>query len=117
MAFEIACPACGETEQLRGERRERLIALVCERCAAEWVREPGAVPMCETGGDEMRQAVQAVVEKSRGTQLSIQSFRQVWLCPTCDGARWTSIARWPPTAAQCTEAGLAIPAVGRQYGV
>ena len=32
----------------------------------------------------MREAVQAVVEKSRGTQLSIQSFRQVWLCPACD---------------------------------
>lgn len=32
----------------------------------------------------MREAAQAVVEKSRGTQLSIQSFRQTWLCPTCD---------------------------------
>lgn len=85
MALDIACPACGEDEQLRGERREGLIALVCEVCDAEWMRDPAARPTCATcHGDDMREAVQAVVEKSRGTQLSIQSFRQVWLCPTCD---------------------------------
>lgn len=85
MAIDIACPACGETELLRGEPRELLIALVCEACDAEWVRDPRAIPLCEScGGDDMREAVQAVVEKSRGTQLSIQSFRQIWLCPACD---------------------------------
>jgi len=82
---EISCPACGETEELRGERRDRLIALVCEVCKAEWVRDPGARPACDRcDGTDMREAVQAVVEKSRGTQLSIQSFRQRWLCPDCD---------------------------------
>lgn len=85
MTLEIACPACGEDELLRGEPRGSMIALVCERCQAEWVRDPGAVPACPScGGDDMREAAQAVVEKSRGTQLSIQSFRQTWLCPTCD---------------------------------
>ena len=89
MAIDISCPACGETEQLRGERRDNLIALVCECCGAEWVRDPGARPDCERcGGTDMREAVQALVEKSRGTQLSIQSFRQVWLCPTCDSERY-----------------------------
>lgn len=82
---EISCPACGETEQLRGERREQVIALVCEVCEAEWIRDPAARPTCDRcGGTDMREAVQAVVEKSRGTQLSIQSFRQKWLCPSCD---------------------------------
>lgn len=89
MAIEISCPACGESDQLRGEQRDGLIALVCELCDAEWVRDPHAVPLCEQcGGDNMREAVQALVEKSRGTQLSIQSFRQVWLCPTCDADRY-----------------------------
>lgn len=89
MAIDISCPACGETDELRGERRDRLIALVCEVCDAEWVRDPGARPQCERcGGNDMREAVQALVEKSRGTQLSIQSFRQVWLCPTCDAERY-----------------------------
>lgn len=79
------CPACGEEELLRGEPRGTLIALVCERCHAEWIRDPHAVPACpRCDGTEMREAVQAVVEKSRGTQLSIQSFRQTWLCPSCD---------------------------------
>jgi len=85
MAIDISCPACGESEELRGEPREGLIALVCEACTAEWVRDPAARPICDRcGQDNMREAVQALVEKSRGTQLSIQSFRQVWLCPTCD---------------------------------
>jgi len=83
--LEISCPACGESDQLRGERREQVIALVCEICAAEWIRDPAARPTCERcNGTDMREAVQAVVEKSRGTQLSIQSFRQLWLCPSCD---------------------------------
>lgn len=85
MAADISCPGCGETDELRGERRDHLIALVCEVCDAEWVRDPTARPDCERcGGTDMREAVQAVVEKSRGTQLSIQSFRQLWLCPSCD---------------------------------
>ncbi len=85
MAIDISCPACGERELLRGEARDQIIAIVCESCAAEWIRDPGAQPDCDRcGGTDMREAVQARVEKSRGTQLSIQSFRQVWLCPTCD---------------------------------
>lgn len=89
MSLDISCPGCGETDDLRGEPRSEdgrhLIALVCEVCDAEWIREPGARPDCDRcGGDDMREAAQAVVEKSRGTQLSIQSFRQTWLCPTCD---------------------------------
>lgn len=85
MAIDISCPACGERDDLRGERRGELIALMCEPCGAEWVRDPNARPKCSRcGGNDMREAVQARVEKSRGTQLSIQSFRQVWLCPGCD---------------------------------
>lgn len=89
MTIAISCPACGETDELRGERRDKLIALVCEICDAEWVRDPAEHPTCDRcGGDDMREAVQALVEKSRGTQLSIQSFRQVWLCPSCDATRY-----------------------------
>ena len=92
MSLDIACPACGETDELQGERRDHLIALVCEKCGAEWTRDPRARPTCEQcGGDDMREAVQAVVEKSRGTQLSIQSFRQVWICPTCESDLWDKV--------------------------
>ena len=34
----------------------------------------------------MRAVPQAVVEKSRGTQLSIMAMRAVYLCTTCDAA-------------------------------
>lgn len=89
MTIDIRCPACGETDELRGERRGDVIALVCEVCDAEWARDPAARPDCgRCGGNDLREAVQAVVEKSRGTQLSIQSFRQVWLCPSCDADRY-----------------------------
>ena len=89
MSTDICCPAWGERDDLRGERRDALIALVCQVCDAEWVRDPAARPTCERcGGDDMREAAQALVEKSRGTQLSIQSFRQVWLCPSCDSERY-----------------------------
>lgn len=37
----------------------------------------------------MRPAFEAVVEKSRGTQLSMQSARLIHLCPVCDAARLT----------------------------
>lgn len=85
MSVDIVCPGCGERDELRGERQDLLIALICERCGAEWVRDPAARPVCDRcGQDNLREAVQAVVEKSRGTQLSIQSFRQRWLCPDCD---------------------------------
>ena len=87
MTIEVSCPACGERDNLRGEPRDALIALVCESCSAEWTRDPAAEPACDRcGGTDMREAVQALVEKSRGTQLSIQSFRQRWLCPSCDAA-------------------------------
>ena len=64
MSTDICCPACGERDDLRGERRDALIALVCQVCDAEWVRDPAARPTCERcGGDDMREAAQALVEK------------------------------------------------------
>ncbi len=45
-------------------------------------------PRCPTcGSADVRPALQSIVEKSRGTQLSIQSMRVVHLCPVCDPER------------------------------
>ena len=46
MALDISCPACGEADELRGEQRDGVIALVCEVCDAEWIRDPNARPDC-----------------------------------------------------------------------
>jgi hypothetical protein len=48
-----------------------------------WRRDPA--PRCAgCGGGELREAVAAIVEKGRGTQLSVVGTRVVHLCTVCD---------------------------------
>jgi len=83
MSFVIACPHCGEDERLRGQRDGDTISVVCEACGLTWDRDLS--PICDgCGSRDVRPAFQAIVEKSRGTQLSMQSLRLVHLCPDCD---------------------------------
>ena len=87
---EIACPACGEDEDLRGRHGgapgSETITVPCQACEMSWVRD--LAPTCPTcGTTDVRAALQSIVDKSRGTQLSIQSMRVVHLCPNCDGER------------------------------
>ena len=88
--MEITCPECGETEAIRGKRSGGLIALVCGRCDAAWHRDP--TPRCPTcGGGDLRIVPLAIVEKGRGTQLSVVGTRPVHLCTACDAGvleRW-----------------------------
>ena len=84
---EIACPRCGEQESLLGRTEgpsgEETITVTCGSCDLEWERDlTHRCPTC--GSDAVRPALQSIVEKSRGTQLSIQSLRVVHLCPDCD---------------------------------
>lgn len=79
---DITCANCGEDENLDGERRGETISITCGACGLVWDRD--LRPVCPTcGSDEVRKAFQAIVDKSRGTQLSIQSMRLVYLCPHC----------------------------------
>lgn len=81
--MDIACPDCGETEALRGSRRETLIELVCDSCGREWKRD--LAPSCRRcGGDDMQAVPLAILEKGRGTQLSVVGTRTVHLCSKCD---------------------------------
>lgn len=83
---DIACANCGEDERLRGERIEAAITITCEVCGLVWDRD--LMPRCPTcESTDVRPAFQAIVDKSRGTQLSIQSMRLVHLCPNCDAER------------------------------
>jgi Zn finger protein HypA/HybF involved in hydrogenase expression len=80
---DLRCPRCGEEDELVGEQRNDTIIVTCEACATEWERD--LTPRCPTcGSDDVRIAFQAIVEKSRGTQLSMSSVRRLYLCPTCD---------------------------------
>ena len=85
--FTIACPECGEDEELRGHQDGPRIFMTCETCETTWERD--LTPRCKKcDSDDVRVAFQAVVEKSRGTQLSINSLKQIWLCLVCDADRY-----------------------------
>lgn len=86
MATLVSCPRCGEEENLDGERTGEIIVVSCGSCGVQWERD--VTPTCATcGTNDVRPAFEAVVEKSRGTQLSMQSARLIHLCPVCDAAR------------------------------
>lgn len=84
---EIECATCGTDEHLRGEPLpDSTIRLTCERCGASWVRDPRpSCPVC--GGTEMEAAPLVIVEKSRGSQMSIQGIQREFLCRVCDADR------------------------------
>ena len=83
--MDIACPSCGESESLRGSRLDDSIALTCERCGHKWLRD--LKPVCsQCGGSDMQQVPLAILEKGRGTQLSVVGTRPISLCSQCDAA-------------------------------
>ncbi len=83
MAGDTTCANCGEEEQLQGERSGETITITCEACGLVWDRD--LTPKCNScGRTDVHKAFQSILEKSRGTQLSIQSLRVVYLCPACD---------------------------------
>ncbi len=82
-ASELVCASCGEDDRLRGEQVDDVITITCESCGLIWDRD--LTPKCPTcASTDVRAAFQSILEKSRGTQLSIQSMRLIYLCPDCD---------------------------------
>ena len=77
------CPNCGETEKLRGDRQGDVIRLSCLACRSEWDRN--LKPTCQKcGSTDMQQVPLAILEKGRGTQLSVVGTRPIHLCSDCD---------------------------------
>lgn len=83
MALDIACPLCGEDEDLAGERSEGEITITCGACGQSWSRS--LTPKCPTcAGEDLVTVPKAILERSRGTQLSVVGIQMVQLCPVCD---------------------------------
>jgi hypothetical protein len=83
--LDIRCSACGETDALCGSRRNDGIELECGSCGNTWLRPLKKVcPEC--GSDDLQTIPLAIVERSRGTQLSIVGTRPVDLCSVCDAS-------------------------------
>jgi hypothetical protein len=82
----IACPSCGEREDLAGTETGAGTELTCGTCGAEWLKSTEkACPTC--GTLDLQTVPLAIVERSRGTQLSIVGTRPVALCSACDAER------------------------------
>ena len=82
MSDDIRCPACGEEEDLSGVNHDGLITVTCGSCATVWDRDnERTCPRCGTG--DMYPVPVAILEKSRGTQLSIMGTRPEYLCWVC----------------------------------
>jgi hypothetical protein len=82
-ARDVRCPQGGEREELSGRRVEGEIHLTCHTCGYDGPRT--ARRRCETcGGEQLVDRPKALVERSRGTQLSVVGYTTVVLCRTCD---------------------------------
>lgn len=87
----IACPKCGEDDALSGERTGDDITVTCGACGHRWDRTTRPVcPSC--GGDDLLPVEKAVVERSRGTQLSVVGTVPGHLCRSCDAAAIEKLA-------------------------
>jgi len=88
--MDVRCPQCDESDDLTGRRSGGVIQLTCGACGSTWERDPS--PSCpECGGDDLQAVPLAIVQKSRGTQLSVVGTRIIHLCYACDGE---TIATW-----------------------
>jgi hypothetical protein len=83
MAINISCPGCGEADNLLGSASANAVSMTCEECGTKWQRLlMKRCPSCD--GDDLQTVPLAIVEKSRGTQLSVVGTRPVDLCSVCD---------------------------------
>lgn len=83
MSDDIRCPACGEDEDLKGVREDDVIHITCHSCDATWDRSlEKRCPRCDAG--DMYPVPVAIVEKSRGSQLSILTTQPRYFCWICD---------------------------------
>ena len=106
--MDIHCPSCHETDDLHGTRDDDVIHLRCGRCGHEWPRDLTA--RCEIcGGDDLQTVPLAIVEKGRGTQLSVVGTRPIDLCSRCDATKLEVYHRNRPNPLMPDE----LPTVGK----
>jgi hypothetical protein len=84
MSLLIVCPSCASDDDLTGEPLpDGRIELTCSACEIRWTRDPR--PRCPTcGGDDLYHRPRVILEKSRGSQMSIQAVHVEYGCHTCD---------------------------------
>ncbi|MCH1489208.1 MAG: hypothetical protein L7T83_02195 [Ilumatobacteraceae bacterium] len=83
MSLDISCPNCETDEHLFGARNDAVITITCSGCSLSWDRP--AAPHCERCGstDVVAHPV-PLIERSRGTQMSITAMHVETRCRICD---------------------------------
>ncbi|MDB0005628.1 hypothetical protein N9E02_00145 [Ilumatobacteraceae bacterium] len=79
----IECPNCATDDHLSGERDDEHITVSCANCGLSWTRP--VVPHCDRCGstDVVAHPV-PLIERSRGTQMSITAMHIETRCRICD---------------------------------
>ena len=79
---DVACPLCGETEHLTGERTGEAIVATCGSCGATWDRDLTA--RCRTcGSHRVVYAPKPLWEKGRGDQRTPAGRIDAHHCADC----------------------------------
>ncbi|WP_150256239.1 hydrogenase maturation nickel metallochaperone HypA [Nocardiopsis deserti] len=106
MPRQMTCPACGEEEDLVGERTQEGIRIRCGSCDARWDRDtPYTCATC--GGADIHMRPQALTQYSRGSQLSIVSLHYIPLCGVCDAGMLARANQQKPVPGQYQPAAAA----------
>jgi predicted RNA-binding Zn-ribbon protein involved in translation (DUF1610 family) len=80
----LACPGCGEEDDLRGARKRDAIRMTCERCGYVWKRDLKPTCLnCGAQGDYLIHRPMPIFSKGRGTMQTPTGLRDSWDCDTC----------------------------------
>ncbi len=86
----VACPSCGEDEDLTGQRAGEAITLTCGRCGVRWERDTD--PTCGLCGSTDVQGIptSTLEEHGRANVRSPSGIRLAYYCWTCRAKDVTS---------------------------
>lgn len=79
---EVACPSCGETEKIRGDRKPDSIRITCGVCTFAWTRNL-KMTCYHCGSDQLRYTPIPLWSKGRGTMRTPSGKRDSWSCNDC----------------------------------
>lgn len=88
----VACPRCGEDEELDAVRSgdsDAVVEIVCGTCAHRWLRDTGLrCRLC--GSADLRYTPKPLWEKGRGEQRTPAGRQDAYACWSCGGRDVTS---------------------------
>lgn len=89
--LNLACPRCGETEELRGRSVSSEIEVTCLSCGSSFPRE---APTCRScGRPEPVHGSQRMTRYARGLLVAVVGMRDVLLCRVCDDEVAAAVAQ------------------------